>query len=132
MKTDASQQNSSPEELSDLHVTEPLKIAAGLKAIKETVTHAYSEMGPVHATRGLLKLNQRGGIDCQSCAWPDPDDKRSIGEFCESGAKALADEGTKKRISADFFAKYSVAELSEKDDVWLNDQGRLTEPVILR
>jgi molybdopterin-dependent oxidoreductase alpha subunit len=121
-----------PEKLSDLEVTPPMRTAAGLEALKETVTNAYVKMGPVHATRGLLKLNQRGGIDCQSCAWPDPDDKRSIGEFCESGAKALADEGTTKRIGAEFFSKYSIEELSEHDDRWLNDQGRLTEPVVLR
>src|SRR4051794_14336865 len=96
----------SPEKLADLHVTEPLKIAAGIHAIKETMTNAYTKMGPVHATRGLLKLNQKGGIDCQSCAWPDPDEHRTIAEFCESGAKALADEGMSKTIGAEFFAKY--------------------------
>lgn len=122
----------SPERLSDLKVTEPLKIAAGISAIKETTTNAFAKMGPVHATRALLKLNQKGGIDCQSCAWPDPEGKRTIAEFCESGAKALADEGTTKRVDAEFFAKYSIEELSERDDYWLNDQGRLTEPMVLK
>lgn len=124
--------NRSPERLGDLHVSEPLKTAAGLKAIKETMTNAFGKMGVVHATRGLLKLNQKGGIDCQSCAWPDPDEKRTIAEFCESGAKALADEGMSKKIDAAFFARYSVAELSEKDDYWMGSQGRLTTPVVLR
>ena len=116
----------------DLHVTKPRETAAGLTAIKETITNAFGKMGVVHGTRGLLKLNQKGGIDCQSCAWPDPDGKRTIAEFCESGAKALADEGTTKRITPEFFAQYSVAELSAKEDYWLNSQGRLTEPVVLR
>ena len=72
----------SPEKLTDLHVTKPLKIAAGIHAIKETMTNAYAKMGTVHATRGLLRLsNQKGGIDCQSCAWPDPDEHRTIAEF---------------------------------------------------
>ncbi|PYT01513.1 MAG: hypothetical protein DMF63_01300 [Acidobacteria bacterium] len=116
----------------NLHVTKPRETAAGLTAIKETVTNAFGKMGVLHATRGLLKLNQKGGIDCQSCAWPDPDEGRTVAEFCESGAKALADEGTTNRIGADFFANNTIAELAEKDDYWLNSQGRLTEPVIKR
>jgi molybdopterin-dependent oxidoreductase alpha subunit len=116
----------------DLHVTKPCDTAAGLTAIKQTMKNAFGKMGVVRATRGLLTLNQKGGIDCQSCAWPDPDKKRTITEFCESGAKALADEGTTKRITPEFFAQYSIAELSEEDDYWLNSQGRLTEPVVLR
>ncbi|HMT07503.1 MAG TPA: FdhF/YdeP family oxidoreductase [Pyrinomonadaceae bacterium] len=115
-----------------LNVTKPATVAAGIKAVTNAMKVTTSKMGVGHATRGLLKLNQKGGIDCQSCAWPDPDGRRSIGEFCESGSKALADEGTKKRITAEFFAKYSVEELCEKGDYWLNDQGRLTEPMVLR
>ena len=115
-----------------LHVTKPRDTAAGRTAIKETMTNAFGKMGVVRGTRGLLKLNQKGGIDCQSCAWPDPDGERTIAEFCESGAKALADEGTTKRITAEFFSTYSIAELADKDEYWLNSQGRLTEPVIKR
>ncbi|MEQ1921984.1 MAG: FdhF/YdeP family oxidoreductase [Pyrinomonadaceae bacterium] len=115
-----------------LQITKPATVAAGIKAVTNAMRVTIGKMGVGHATRGLLKLNQKGGIDCQSCAWPDPDGRRSFGEFCESGSKALADEGTKKRITAEFFAKYSVDELREKDDFWLNEQGRLTEPMILR
>lgn len=116
----------------ELRVSAPLTVAAGLKSIRATATNAYAKMGAARATRGLLALNQKGGIDCQSCAWPDPDGKRTVAEFCESGAKALADEGTKKRITAEFFAEHSVADLWQHDDHWLNDQGRLTEPMVLR
>jgi len=115
-----------------LRVSAPLTVAAGLRSIRATATSAYVKMGAARATRGLLALNQKGGIDCQSCAWPDPDGKRTVAEFCESGAKALADENTKKRITAEFFAKHSVADLWHHDDYWLNGQGRLTEPVLLR
>ena len=115
-----------------LRVTKPSETAAGFGAVKSTMTNAFGKMGVVRGTRALLQLNQTGGIDCQSCAWPDPDTKRSITEFCESGAKALADESTTKRITSEFFAEYSLAELAEKDDYWLNSQGRLTEPVALR
>ena len=115
----------------DLHVTKPSEVAAGATAISESAKSVFGKMGVVRGTRGLLNLNQKGGIDCQSCAWPDPD-RRTVAEFCESGAKALADEGTKKRITSEFFERHSIADLSEKDDYWLNSQGRLTEPVVLR
>ena len=114
----------------DLHVSKPLDSAAGKTAITESMKNVFGKMGVVRGTRALLKLNQTGGIDCQSCAWPDPDEKRTVAEFCESGAKALADEGTTKRITSEFFAKHSIDELSEKDDYWLNDLGRLTEPMV--
>jgi len=114
----------------DLHVSKPLDSAAGKTAITESMKNVFGKMGVVRGTRALLNLNQTGGIDCQSCAWPDPDEKRTVAEFCESGAKALADEGTTKRITSEFFAKHSIDELSEKDDYWLNDLGRLTEPMV--
>lgn len=114
-----------------LKVKQPPKTSAGVHAVTNALRHLYGKMGPIHATRGLLALNQKGGIDCQSCAWPDPE-HRTINEFCENGAKALADEGTKKKIGADFFAEYSVSDLAAFDDYWLNGQGRLTEPLILR
>lgn len=128
----SSAKDRSPDDLGNLHATKPLDTAAGLRSITKAMGNTFGKMGVVRGTRGLLSLNQMGGIDCQSCAWPDPEEKRTIAEFCESGSKALADEGAKKRITPDFFARYSVEELSEKDDFWLNDQGRLTEPVVLR
>ncbi len=115
-----------------LKVTQPPKTSAGIHAVTNALKHVYRKMGVVRGTRGLLNLNQKGGFDCQSCAWPDPEDRRTINEFCENGAKALADEGTKKHIGAEFFAKYSVADLAAHDDFWLNNQGRLTEPLVLR
>ncbi len=121
----------SPEILRDLTVTKPLHIAAGLAAIKATVKHVYSEMGIVNGTTVLGNLNQKGGIDCSSCAWSDPE-HRTLAEFCENGAKAMADEGTTERADEDFFAKYSAEELSHRTDYWLNSQGRITRPFVLR
>jgi molybdopterin-dependent oxidoreductase alpha subunit len=115
-----------------LKVTGHADTAAGLKAVTSTMSAVFGKMGVIRGTRGLLNLNQSGGFDCQSCAWPDPESHRTFAEFCENGAKALADEGTTKRIGAEFFAKYSLAELAAKEDFWLNDQGRLTEPVVIR
>ena len=119
------------EGLGDLEVSEIKDIASGLPAITDTIKNSFGEMGAARAARTLLKLNQKGGIDCQSCAWADPDE-RTIAEFCENGAKALADEATTKTIGADFFSKYTIAELNEQSDQWLNAQGRITEPLIRR
>ena len=88
-------------------------------------------MGVVRTTRTLLKLNQQGGFDCPGCAWPEPDGKRSHAEFCENGAKHVADEATTKRITPDFFADWSLADLANKSDHWLGKQGRITHPMVL-
>ncbi|MCL4155995.1 UNVERIFIED_CONTAM: hypothetical protein GTU68_014816, partial [Idotea baltica] len=78
-------------------------------------------------------MNQMTGFDCPGCAWPDPDDKRSLlAEYCENGAKAFAEEATTKRVDPDFFARYSVKELSQGTDLWIGKQGRLTHPMILK
>ncbi|HLM00424.1 MAG TPA: FdhF/YdeP family oxidoreductase [Pyrinomonadaceae bacterium] len=119
-------------DLGKLEVGEIKNTTAGLGAITDTLKNTYGKMGVVRGTRALLKLNQKGGIDCQSCAWADPPEHRTFAEFCENGAKAMADEGTTERLTPEFFAEYSVAELSAQTDRWLNAQGRLTEPMILR
>ena len=93
---------------------------------------ALSEMGVVRGARTLLQVNQPDGIDCPGCAWPEPDSGRSHFEFCEEGAKHVADEATTKRVTPEFFAKWSVKELADHSDLWLNQQGRLTHPMILR
>lgn len=120
------------DEPNKLVISDREETAAGLDAVVSAARGVFSKMGIVRGTRGMLNMNQAGGFDCQSCAWPDPEIHRTFAEFCEKGAKAMADEGTRKRIDAAFFAKYSIDELSRQSDYWLNDQGRLTEPVILR
>src|SRR5438045_8623923 len=87
-----------PEELLDLEVTEPKEWAAGLPAVYEAVKDIVHEAGAVRGMTAAFKMNQKGGFDCSSCAWPDPDDDRSaIAEYCENGAKALAEEPTTKK-----------------------------------
>lgn len=93
---------------------------------------AFNEMGVVRGARTLLQVNQPNGIDCPGCAWPEPDQERSHFEFCEEGAKHVADEATTKRVTPEFFARWSVRELAEQSDLWLNQQGRLTHPMVLR
>jgi molybdopterin-dependent oxidoreductase alpha subunit len=123
-------QAQNPIELGDLRIGRASEEAAGIPAIWNTVLYGIGEMGPIRASQAFLKINQLTGFDCQSCAWPSPDKKRKTFEFCENGAKAVSDESTKKRIGAEFFAKYSIAELAGKSDYWLNQQGRLTSPMV--
>ncbi len=108
------------------------KVATGVPAILHSLAYGLSEMGPIRMARAWLAVNQKTGFDCPSCAWADPDGNRHPLEFCENGAKAMADEATTARVTPEFFAQYSIAELSEKSDHWLNRQGRLTHPMILR
>ncbi|MDQ5873448.1 MAG: hypothetical protein M3547_14720, partial [Acidobacteriota bacterium] len=106
------------------------RTAAGFYAIYETVRFA-AKHGPLRSLKGLTAVNQKGGFDCPSCAWPDPDGNRSPAEFCENGAKAVAWEATSKRVGPEFFAKHSIAELAKQPEQWLGDQGRLTHPLVL-
>ncbi len=122
-----------PPEETDLVQIKPLsKSAGGIPAIVSAVKSAWSEMGPVRGLRTLLKLNQQGGFDCPGCAWPEPDEARSHAEFCENGAKHVADEATTKRVTPEFFSHWGVVDLSYKSDYWLGKQGRLTHPMFLR
>ena len=109
----------------------PEHAAVGIPAIYWSLKYAQEEMGPKRAAQTLLKMNHIDGFDCPSCAWPDPD-RRKTAEFCENGAKAVAWEATRKRVGADFFAEHSVADLLTHDDHWLERQGRLTEPMYVR
>ncbi len=110
----------------------PSKSAAGLPAIISTAKHGIGKMGVIGSVANLSKVNKFSGFDCPGCAWPDPDTKRTFAEFCENGAKAIADEGTRKRADPKFWSKWTVSELSKKPDYWLNMQGRITHPLILR
>jgi len=89
-------------------------------------------MGPVRGSRTLLRMNQKGEFDCPGCAWPEPDGERSHFEFCEEGAKHVADEATTSRVTPEFFQQWSVQDLSSQSDYWLNQQGRITHPMVLR
>lgn len=107
------------------------KVAAGVKALTEVAAFGLHHTGAINSVRTALKLNQVDGFDCQSCAWPNPDEKRSVAEFCENGFKAVTYESTKKKLTPEFFREHSLAELATKSDFWLGDQGRLTEPMVL-
>ena len=133
--TEHAQRNSGaqqPEELTGLRVTEVDQVAGGVPAIISTMKYAFSEMGAVRSLRTLARLNQTDGFDCPGCAWPEPDRERAHIEFCENGAKHVADEATTKRVTPEFFREWRVSKLAEQTDLWLNNQGRLTHPMLLR
>ena len=112
-------------------VLSPKEWAAGVPAVVSAYKNVSAKVGPIKGTKLLADLNQIEGFDCPGCAWPDPLGERSTFEFCENGAKAVADEATLKRLSAGFFAKHSIEQLRAKSDRWLNDQGRLVQPMWL-
>jgi len=122
----------SPEAKVPLATRPQALVAGGIPAVVSSIKHALGEAGVVRGARLLARLNQFGGYDCPGCAWPEPDEHRGVFEFCENGAKAIAEEGTRERVTPDFFARYSVAELSRQSDHWLGKQGRLTFPMVLR
>jgi molybdopterin-dependent oxidoreductase alpha subunit len=121
-----------PEELSDLRITEPKKWAAGIPAVLAAGKDVLEKENLMRGLKGLFHMNKKDGFDCSSCAWPDPDDDRSpIAEYCENGAKALAEEATTKKLTPGFFAQNSVADLAKLNDYEIGIKGRIAQPVYL-
>jgi molybdopterin-dependent oxidoreductase alpha subunit len=114
-----------------LKVKPPHDYAAGLEGVAVALRHANEEMGARRALEALGRVNQPHGFDCPGCAWPDPG-HTAHAEFCENGAKAVAEEATRKRVTPELFARHSVAELAGWTDHQLGRAGRLTEPMVLR
>ena len=102
--------------------------SAGLDALTSSLRHILHEKAIRPGVAALMRMNKPGGFDCPGCAWPDPGNLSAF-EFCENGVKAIAAETTTKRVTRDFFSRFTVDELLEKDGYWLEQQGRLTEPM---
>ena len=113
-----------------LRLSKVKSTAAGVPAAISSMNHGIRKMGVSRTVQSLLMVNQKDGFDCPGCAWPDPAHRSSF-EFCENGAKAVADEAMKAKVNASFFRKYSVADLLKQSDYWLNSQGRIAQPMIL-
>ncbi len=105
--------------------------AVGIPAVTSSLYHISEELGLWKGMKTLLKLNQKDGIDCPGCAWPDPDHRSTLGEYCENGAKAIAEEATDKKCDPDFFARHSVEEISSWSDFKIGKSGRVTHPMYL-
>ncbi|MEU1576723.1 FdhF/YdeP family oxidoreductase [Streptomyces collinus] len=113
---------------SRLRVGPPQDHAAGLPAVTSSLRHAHAQMGARRSLLTLLSVNQKSGFDCPGCAWPEPG-HRHRAEFCENGAKAVAEEATLRRVGPGFFAVHTLSELAGRSDYWLGQQGRLTHPM---
>ncbi|MDC0176828.1 FdhF/YdeP family oxidoreductase [Polaribacter sp.] len=121
-----------PEKLTGIRLSDIPKTAVGVKAIASALSHIKNEVGLSKGIHLLSKINQKNGFDCPGCAWPDPDDKRALlSEYCENGAKAVAEEATKNKVSSLFFASNSVQELSELSDYEIGKSGRIIQPMYL-
>ena len=115
-----------------VRVGAPGRAAAGVPAVLVALRRSLAQMGAVRAVTTLARVNQRGGFDCPGCAWPEEPGGRNRIEFCENGAKAVAEEATRRVVTPEFFARHPVAELESRPEYWLSQQGRLTHPMVLR
>ena len=121
-----------PEKLTGISLTQLPKTAAGKIALTSTFKHIKKEVGLFEGIKLLKNINQTYGFDCPGCAWPDPDQKRTFfAEYCENGAKAVAEEATKNKVSPFFFATQPVSELAKLSDYEIGKSGRITQPVFL-
>ena len=125
-------QAENPETFTGIRRGKPSEKAAGLPAVLSSMKHVFGAMNVPRGIKALAKLNQFDGYDCPGCAWPDPDDERSgIAEYCENGAKAIAEEATTKKLDATFFAQNAVAELAALTDFEIGKKGRIAQPMYL-
>jgi molybdopterin-dependent oxidoreductase alpha subunit len=121
-----------PHRYTNIKLTDPKSFAAGMPGVQTGISHALKEMGLAKSVATLSKINQKDGFDCPGCAWPDPEKRSSLGEFCENGVKAVSEEATNKCVDSNFFRKHSITELSNWTDFQIGKSGRLTDPVILK
>ncbi|ACY19281.1 FdhF/YdeP family oxidoreductase [Haliangium ochraceum] len=128
-RDDDAAQSPAPQ-FAELRLRPPEQHAGGLGAVSATMHHLRRETGLVRGGRGLLQMNQPDGFDCPGCAWPESTPRGSI-EFCENGAKAFAEEGTRKRATPEVFAQHDLAALRAMSDFELGQLGRITEPMVL-
>lgn len=119
-------------EAEKLRITRTPDHAAGMKAVVIALKNIFDRMPKGKSLKVLNKLNKKDGLDCPGCAWPDPDHRSKLGEYCENGVKAIAEEAMEARANPTFFAKHSIKELQAQSDYWLGQQGRLTHPMIIR
>ncbi|MGI9161667.1 MAG: FdhF/YdeP family oxidoreductase [Mycobacterium sp.] len=106
--------------------------AAGVPGVLTGLRRSLDQMGVARTAETLAKINQQDGFDCPGCAWPEAPGGRHLAEFCENGAKAVAEEATRRTVTQAFFDRHPVSDLAGRPEFWLSQQGRLTHPVVLR
>ncbi|WP_057938375.1 FdhF/YdeP family oxidoreductase [Algoriphagus resistens] len=122
----------SSKEFTGIELKNPATYAAGFTGVKVALQHTFKEMGAIRAIKTLSHMNQLDGFDCPGCAWPDPEHRSKLAEYCENGAKALAEEATNQIVDNTFFSNYSVQEMSRWSDYKIGKSGRLVAPMILK
>ncbi|MEN2281624.1 FdhF/YdeP family oxidoreductase [Algoriphagus sp. SE2] len=115
-----------------MKIGKPATSAAGPKAVYHAMQKAFQSMKVNKTFKILGRLNQKDGVDCPGCAWPDPAHRSKLGEYCENGVKAIAEEAIDRNADANFFSKHSIFQMREQSDYWLGHQGRLTQPMMIR
>ncbi|WP_106538378.1 FdhF/YdeP family oxidoreductase [Haloactinopolyspora alba] len=113
----------------ELRVGAPKRSAAGAAGVVHGLKSVLEQSGVRRGVKTLRLVNQQRGFDCPGCAWPEPG-KPHLAEFCENGAKAVAEESTVRRAGPEFFAQHPISELAGYSDHWLGQQGRLTTPML--
>ena len=117
----------------DIKITEPQRSAAGVKAVMVSLERGFAEAGVSRTLSSMLLINKRGGFDCPGCAWPESiTGPRKPAEFCENGAKAVAEEASSRTVTPQWWAEHPISTLQDKTEYWLGSQGRITEPMIIR
>ncbi len=116
----------------NLEIKSPADYAAGVPGVLAALEHTKKELGLYKGLKKLSRMNQKEGFDCPGCAWPDPEERSKLGEYCENGAKALAEEATESQVDEAFFRKYDVEQLSRWSDFEIGKAGRITQPFILK
>jgi molybdopterin-dependent oxidoreductase alpha subunit len=114
-----------------IKLSDPKKSAGGIDAVLHSADHIIREVGLVEGIRVMKQINQMDGFDCPGCAWPDPDHDRSVVEFCENGAKAVAEEATTEKCDDDFFKTNAVSSMLSWTDYEIGKSGRIIHPMIL-
>ena len=119
-----------PPEAHAAHVGHRSASAAGLPSVWHTTRRALHFMGVKRTLQTLANINQKDGFDCPSCAWPDPDGRRKVAEFCENGAKAVSSEAMRANVTPAFFAEHAISSLARQSDAWLDRAGRIAQPML--
>jgi molybdopterin-dependent oxidoreductase alpha subunit len=115
--------------MSDAKIERYTGPAGGWGALK-SVAHQLRIHGiAVKGAKTLLATNQPDGFDCPGCAWPDREHHSSF-QFCENGVKAVAAEATASRATPEVLGAHTVSWLAQQSDHFLEDLGRLTEPMV--
>ncbi|MFT7032095.1 MAG: molybdopterin-dependent oxidoreductase alpha subunit [Cyclobacteriaceae bacterium] len=115
-----------------MKITNQANSAAGIKGIYHALRLAFKAMSPYKTFKVLNSLNQKNGTDCPGCAWPDPNHRSKLGEYCENGAKAVAEEAMDRNADTSFFASNTIDHMKSQSGYWLGQQGRLVHPMIIR